>query len=132
MLKVTAASYADAKDCPFRNVLDQLGDKWSFLVFAVLEDGPLRFNGIQRAIGDISHRVLTKKLRDLERDGYVRRTVHEARPPQVEYDLTSLGRSLLEPVKAFLAWTLQAFPEIQQARQSYDRTTPAKSRSRRR
>ena len=71
MLKVTADSYAHAQDCPFRNVLDKMGDKWSFLLFAVLEDEPKRFNVIKREIGDISQRVLTRKLRDLERDGYV-------------------------------------------------------------
>jgi DNA-binding HxlR family transcriptional regulator len=121
MLRVTAANYADAKDCPLRNVLDQVGDKWSFMVFAVLEDGPQRFNGIKRIIGDISHRVLTKKLRDLERDGYVRREVYPERPPRVEYELTPLGRSLLEPIKTFLNWTVQAFPDIKQARQTFDR-----------
>jgi DNA-binding HxlR family transcriptional regulator len=125
MLRVTVENYADAKDCPFRNVLDQVGDKWSFLVFAVLEDGPQRFNGIKRIIGDISHRVLTRKLRDLERDGYVRRTVYPERPPRVEYELTPLGRSLLKPIKTFLNWTVQALPEIQQARQAFDRANPA-------
>ena len=89
MLKVTADSYEEAKDCPFRNVLDQVGDKWSFLILAVLEEGPQRFNEIKRLVGDISHRVLTRKLRDLERDGYVLRTVHPVRPPKVEYELTT-------------------------------------------
>ena len=122
MLKVTVESYQHAKDCPFRNVLDQVGDKWSFLIFAVLEDGPKRFNEIERLVGDISHRVLTRKLRDLERDGYVARTVHPVRPPKVEYELTRLGRSLLEPIKQFLEWTLQAFPEVQRARQQFDQS----------
>jgi len=63
MLKVTVDSYIHAEDCPFRNVLDKVGDKWSFLIFAVLEDGPKRFNEIKRLVGDISHRVLTTKLR---------------------------------------------------------------------
>ena len=81
MLKVTVDSYEHAKDCPFRNVLDQIGDKWSFLISAVLEDSPKRFNEIRRLIGDISHRVLTKKLRELERDGYIRRTsIQSGRP----------------------------------------------------
>ena len=122
MLKVTLESYQHAKDCPFRNVLDQVGDKWSFLIFAVLEDGPKRFNEIERLVGDISHRVLTRKLRDLERDGYVARTVHPVRPPKVEYELTQLGRSLLDPIKQFLEWTLQAFPEVQRARQQFDQS----------
>jgi DNA-binding HxlR family transcriptional regulator len=65
MLKVTVDDYIRAEDCPFRNVLDKVGDKWSFLIFAVLEDGPKRFNEVERLIGDISHRVLARKLRDL-------------------------------------------------------------------
>ena len=91
MLKVTVDSYEQAKDCPFRTVLDKMGDKWSFLIFAVLEDGPKRFNEIKRSIGDISQRVLTKSLRDLERDGYLSRTVYPESPPRVEYELTDLG-----------------------------------------
>ena len=83
MLKVAVDSYEQAKDCPFRNVLDQLGDKWSFLILAVLEDSPKRFNEIKRQVGGISHRVLTRKLRELERDGYLSRTVHPVRPPHV-------------------------------------------------
>jgi DNA-binding HxlR family transcriptional regulator len=122
MLKVTVDSYEHAKDCPFRNVLDQIGDKWSFLIFAVLEDSPRRFNEIRRLVGDISHRVLTKKLRELERDGYISRTVYPVRPPKVEYELTTLGRSVLGPIKAFLDWTLKAFPEIKHAREAFDRT----------
>ena len=124
MLKVTVESYQHAKDCPFRNVLDQVGDKWSFLIFAVLEDGPKRFNEIERLVGDISHRVLTRKLRDLERDGYVARTVHPVSPPKVEYELTPLGRSLLDPIKQFLEWSLKAFPEVQRARQQFDQDAP--------
>jgi DNA-binding HxlR family transcriptional regulator len=92
------------------------------LIFAVLEDSPKRFNEIRRLVGDTSHRVLTKKLRDLERDGYIRRTVYPVRPPKVEYELTALGRSVLEPIKAFLNWTLKAFPDIKHAREVFDRT----------
>ena len=125
MLKVTADSYEHAKDCPFRNVLDQVGDKWSFLIFAVLEEGPKRFNEIKRLVGDISHRVLTRKLRELERDDYVTRTVHPVRPPKVVYALTPLGRSILKPIKQFLKWTLDAFPEIKRAREAFDRPSAA-------
>lgn len=121
MLKVTVESYEHAKDCPFRNVLDKVGDKWSFLIFAVLEEGPKRFNEMKRLIGDISHRVLARKLRELERDGYLTRIVHAATPPAVEYRLTPLGHSLLEPVKGFLDWALKTFPEVQQARAAFDR-----------
>jgi DNA-binding HxlR family transcriptional regulator len=121
MLRVTVKNYQSAKDCPFRNVLDQVGDKWSFLIFAVLEHGPKRFNEIKRLVGDISHRVLTKKLRDLEREGYVSRRVYPVSPPKVEYELTRLGRSVLRPIKRFLNWTLKAFPQIKSARETFDR-----------
>src|SRR5262245_53357562 len=106
MLKVAVDSFEQAKDCPFRNVLDQVGAKWRCLILAVLENGPRRFNEIKRQVGGISHRVLTRKLRDLERDGYLSRTVHPVRPPHVEYELTRLGRSLLKPINQFLTWTL--------------------------
>jgi DNA-binding HxlR family transcriptional regulator len=123
MLKVTVDAYISADDCPFRNVLDKVGDKWSFLIFAVLEDGPKRFNEVERLIGDISHRVLARKRRDLEREGYLSRTVRATSPPHVEYALTELGRSLLEPIKNFLAWAQNTFPQVQKARAAYDQDT---------
>jgi DNA-binding HxlR family transcriptional regulator len=122
MLKVAVDSYEQAKSCPFRIVLDQLGDKWSFLILAVLEESPKRFNEIKRQVGGISHRVLTRKLRELERDGYLSRTVYPVRPPHVEYELTRLGRSLLKPINQFLTWTLKAFPDIQRAREVFDKS----------
>jgi DNA-binding HxlR family transcriptional regulator len=124
MLKVTVDSYIRAEDCPFRNVLDKVGDKWSFLIFAVLEDGPKRFNEVERLIGDISHRVLARKLRELEREGYLSRTVRATSPPHVEYALTDLGRSLLEPIKTFLDWAQKTFPQVRQAREQFDRESP--------
>jgi DNA-binding HxlR family transcriptional regulator len=120
MLKVTADSYESAQDCPFRNVLDKFGSKWCFLIFAVLEDGAKRFNEIKRLIGDISQRVLTESLRDLERDGYIVRTVYPESPPKVMYELTDLGRSVLKPVRQFMDWALEAHPKIQSARKRYD------------
>ena len=124
MLKVTVDSYIRAEDCPFRNVLDKVGDKWSFLIFAVLEDGPKRFNEVERLIGDISHRVLARKLRELEREGYLSRTVRATSPPHVEYALTDLGRSLLEPIKTFLDWAQKTFSQVRQAREQFDRESP--------
>ena len=120
MLQVTVDSYEHAKDCPFRNVLDQFGDKWSFLILAVLEDGPRRFNELRRLIGDISQRVLTRKLRELERDGYLTRRVYPESPPKVEYELAKVGHSVLAPIKAFLNWALEAYPDIQRARAAFD------------
>jgi DNA-binding HxlR family transcriptional regulator len=120
MLKITVDSYVRAEDCPFRNVLDTVGDKWSFLIFAVLEDGPKRFNEVERLIGDISHRVLARKLRELEREGYLSRTVRTTSPPHFEYALTDLGRSLLEPIRNFLDWAQKTFSQVQTARAAFD------------
>jgi DNA-binding HxlR family transcriptional regulator len=120
MLQVTVRSYAEADLCPFRGVLDKLGDKWSFLILAVLEDEPHRFNEIRRLVGDISQRVLTAKLRDLERDGYVSRKVYPVSPPRVEYALTRLGRSALRPITQLMKWALKTHPKIEKSRSSYD------------
>jgi DNA-binding HxlR family transcriptional regulator len=123
MLRVTANSYLDARECPFRDVLDKLGDKWTFIIFAVLEDGPIRFNAIKKHIGDISQRVLTEKLRDLERDGYVSRVVRPTSPPQVEYSLTPLGRSALEPIAQLMRWSIGSHGEVRKAREVFDRAS---------
>src|SRR5689334_6112354 len=89
----------DTKACPIRNVLDRVGDKWSLLVLSTLEDETMRFMDIRRAIEDISQRVLTQTLRNLERDGYVERTVYAEIPPRVEYSLTVMGCSFLAQMK---------------------------------
>ncbi|MBB4066616.1 winged helix-turn-helix transcriptional regulator [Gellertiella hungarica] len=101
-------------------VLQRVGDKWSVLVIMMLGDEALRFNELRRRIGGISQRMLTLTLRTLERDGMVNRTVHPTVPPQVEYALTPLGRSLWEPVEALGKWAHQNLPNIDRARQAYD------------
>ena len=88
-----------SEDCRrISEVLARIGDKWTILVVGELGRGPRRFNEIRRALGSISQRMLTLTLRGLERDGLVTRTVFPTIPPKVEYELTKLGRSLLEPV----------------------------------
>jgi DNA-binding HxlR family transcriptional regulator len=103
-------------------VLSRVGDKWSVLVVSSLGNGPMRFNELRRALGSISQRMLTLTVRALERDGLVTRTVYPTIPPRVEYELTTLGRSLLEPVKALGDWAVQNRPAIQAARQRFDAT----------
>jgi DNA-binding HxlR family transcriptional regulator len=103
-------------------VLSRVGDKWSVLVVTSLGDGPRRFNELRRTLGSISQRMLTLTVRALERDGLVTRTVYPTIPPRVEYELTTLGRSLLEPVKALGDWAVQNRPAIQAARQRFDAT----------
>lgn len=108
-------------NCPaVRDALSRIGDKWSVLIVALLGEQPRRFNELRRAIDGISQRMLTLTLRGLERDGLVTRTIEHTVPPRVDYALTPLGRTLLEPVKALAAWAGQHREEIQSARERYD------------
>ena len=103
-------------------VLARVGDKWTILVVGELGQGPRRFNEIRKALGSISQRMLTLTLRGLERDGLVTRTVFPTIPPKVEYELTTLGRSLLVPVSGIGSWARQNRAAIQEARQRFDAT----------
>ncbi|GAA4254412.1 winged helix-turn-helix transcriptional regulator [Dactylosporangium darangshiense] len=87
-----------------RGLLSTIGDKWTLAVVAALVDERRRFTDLQRRVDGISHRLLTKTLRDLERDGLVTRSVHAEVPPRVEYALTPLGRTLLGPVEGLARW----------------------------
>jgi DNA-binding HxlR family transcriptional regulator len=110
-----------AEDCrAVSEVLARVGDKWTVLVVSTLGEGPKRFNELRRALGSISQRMLTLTLRGLERDGLVTRTVFATIPPRVDYDLTKLGRSLLEPVSALGLWARKNRVAIQQARLTFD------------
>lgn len=91
-------------ECPTRDLLDRVADKWTVLVISLLGDGPHRFGALRRGVGGISPKVLTEVLRSLERDGLVTRTVLPTSPVQVEYALTPLGRSLVELVRGLADW----------------------------
>jgi DNA-binding HxlR family transcriptional regulator len=109
------------EDCrAVSEVLSRVGDKWTILVVTELGNGRKRFNEIRRALGSISQRMLTLTLRGLERDGLVTRTAFPTIPPKVEYELTRLGRSLLEPVSGIGLWARQHRAAIQEARQRFD------------
>jgi DNA-binding HxlR family transcriptional regulator len=109
------------QECPaVREVLNRIGDKWSVLVIVLLRDGPKRFTELRRTIEGVSQRMLTLTVRGLERDGLVKRTVQPTIPPRVDYELTALGRTLLEPVMALAQWAQEHRVAIQQARQRYD------------
>lgn len=108
------------EDCKIREIIDRVGDKWSMLVLNILGDGPQRFSALRRAIEGISQRMLTRTLRLLERDGLVRRTVYPTVPPQVEYALTPLGNTLLEPVRALATWAGGHQAEVLAARARFD------------
>jgi DNA-binding HxlR family transcriptional regulator len=105
-----------------REVLNLVGDKWSVLVVSLLGNGPCRFSELRRTIEGISQRMLTLTLRGLERDGLVTRTVFPTIPPKVEYALTPLGHTLLEPVRALALWAETHLEEIQTARGRFDQT----------
>lgn len=106
-------------------LLSRVGDKWTVLLVRALETKPRRFNELKREIGGISQQMLTRTLKTLERDGMVARAVHATVPPQVEYALTPLGRSLAVPVMALADWSFAHLPQIHANRAAYDRVREA-------
>ena len=106
--------------CPVRDVLDRIGDKWSTLILVKLANGPHRFSAMQRAIPDISKRMLTQTFRDLERDGLIARKVFPTKPPSVEYRLTALGETILEPLNVLVRWADRSHAAIRNARLAFD------------
>ncbi|GGJ94598.1 hypothetical protein GCM10011583_27680 [Streptomyces camponoticapitis] len=117
------------EDCEVRQILDRIGDKWSLLVIALLDVRTLRFTELRREIDGISQRMLTVTLRQLERDGLVKRTVHPVVPPRVEYQLTPLGRTLHTTINALVVWTEKHQNEIAASRAEYDRRAEAEART---
>lgn len=92
-------------DCPIRNILARISDKWSILVLFTLNQSALmRFNALQKNIPDISQKMLTVTLRTLEEDGFVRRQVYAEVPPRVEYSLTDRAISLLPHINSLITW----------------------------
>jgi DNA-binding HxlR family transcriptional regulator len=111
-------------DCKKVNrILGQLGDKWTILALLMLVERSRRFNELKRLIGGISQQMLTRTLKALERDGLVTRTVHPTVPPQVEYAITDLGRSLSEPLMQLAAWALNHLEDIETHRAAHDEKT---------
>lgn len=105
-------------NCPSRQVLERLSDKWTSLVIIALGEGTMRYGELQRRIGGVSQKMLTQTLRSLEADGLLVRKVHPVVPPMVEYSLTPLGRSLTEPLNAVRRWAEQHLPKLLAARAS--------------
>ncbi|MDR2255956.1 MAG: helix-turn-helix transcriptional regulator [Arthrobacter sp.] len=103
-----------------REVLSRIGDKWSLLIIATLNEGPLRFTAIHQHIPGISQRMLTLTLKHLERDGLVLRTAYAEVPPRVEYELSAVGRTLIGPAVALAEWAVGHYPQIETARAAYD------------
>jgi DNA-binding HxlR family transcriptional regulator len=118
----TAAAHAH-HDCEFRDMLNRIGDKWSLLVILILEGMPRRrgrFSDLKRSIPGISQRMLTATLRNLERDGMLTRHVFAEVPPRVEYELTALGRGLMDPVRGLVSWLQANWAVIRGARDRFD------------
>ena len=107
-------------NCRAREVLQRVGDKWSVYVIDLLGQGTMRFSELHRAVDGITSRMLTVTLRGLERDGIVTRTIHPVIPPRVDYELTAMGRTLLEIIGQLVTWTDGHLPEIDAARAAYD------------
>jgi DNA-binding HxlR family transcriptional regulator len=114
------ATAPTATDCPLREVLALIGDKWSTQILVALGDGPRRFTQLERAIEGISRRMLTLSLRNLQRNGLITRTVYPDAPPRVEYATTALIEDIREPLEALAAWARRAGPAIATARHAYD------------
>jgi DNA-binding HxlR family transcriptional regulator len=113
-------------ECPaVRDVLNRVGDKWSVQIVGMLGDGKKRFSELRHGIEGISQRMLTLTLKNLERDGLITRTVFPTIPPRVEYDLTKLGHSLLEPITGLAKWAGSNREKIQSARTKYDSQKPS-------
>jgi DNA-binding HxlR family transcriptional regulator len=107
-----------------RGILDRIGDKWTLLVVATLDGERMRFTELQQRIPGISQRMLTRTVRHLERDGLVARTAFLEVPPRVEYELTPMGRTPLEPAVALAEWAVDHNPDIELSQAAYDSEHP--------
>ncbi|MEU4446051.1 helix-turn-helix domain-containing protein [Actinosynnema sp. NPDC050801] len=111
---------ADRAACSVSDLLTRVGEKWSLLVLVLVAERPYGFNELDRAVHELSRRILTRTLRNLERDGLVSRHVRPGKAAGVEYAATPLGRSLLDLVVPLGQWVLRHGTEIEAARSAYD------------
>lgn len=109
-----------ANECEWREVVGLIGDKWSVLILHTMCHEKLRYSEVQRRVPGISQKVLTATLRQLERDGVVKRTVYPVVPPRVEYELTPLGHSVFDVIESLRAWSIDHLSEVKKARETYD------------
>jgi DNA-binding HxlR family transcriptional regulator len=112
------------RECPTRVVLDRLADKWTVLVIGQLAAGTMRFAELRRAVDGINQKMLTSTLRDLERDGLVKRQLYASVPPKVEYSLTPLGSSLINKMQGLCLWAEDHIDQVLKARENFDKRLP--------
>ncbi len=120
MLPITCNDKEETAACPIRNVLSRVTGKWQMIIILALEDGPLRFGEVKRAIGDVTQRVLTENLRGLERDGYLTRTVIDGPTLAVSYELTSRGHDLVALITPLVFWARDAMEDVKNSRVDYE------------
>ncbi|RAZ88242.1 transcriptional regulator [Mesorhizobium hawassense] len=111
---------ANFADCPVRDVINGINGKWSPLLVMALAEKPYRFGELRRLVPDISQRMLTQTLHELQRDGYVHREVFPTKPPSVEYSLTDLGRSMFVPLCHLVQWAELNHDAVREARAAFD------------
>ncbi len=109
-----------AAQCPTRQLLDRIADKWTFLLLGTLADGAMRFNALKRRIDGVSQKMLSQTLRQMERDGLVSRTVEATVPVTVTYEITPLGMTLVQAMKSVIEWAETKMPEVEKAQAIYD------------
>ncbi|WP_420479388.1 winged helix-turn-helix transcriptional regulator [Brevundimonas sp. FT23028] len=109
-----------AAECPTRQLLDRIADKWTTLLLTTLAGGPMRFNALKRRIGGVSQKMLSQTLRQLERDGLATRHVEPTVPVSVTYEITPLGRTLVAALGPMIEWAETRMSEVDAARKVYD------------
>jgi DNA-binding HxlR family transcriptional regulator len=109
-----------AADCPTRMALDRIADKWTVLLLGLIDERPMRFNQLRRAVEGLSQKMLSQTLKALERDGLVTRTAIATVPVTVEYSITPLGRTLAEALAPIACWASEHIGEVLSARERYD------------
>ena len=118
---------AYSAECPTRQILDRVGDKWAVLILLLIRDEPMRFNALRRAIEGISQKMLSQVLKSLERDGLIKRRVFATVPVTVEYSITPLGKTLAAAVDPLRDWAEQNLKEVLSAQRRYDVQRSAKA-----
>lgn len=108
------------KNCPCRHILKRIADKWTALIIGCLQDGPQRFSELRRNVEGITQKMLTQTHRSLERDGIVTRTIYPTVPVTVEYEITELGKTLIEPLEVLRRWSEQHKAEVLVAQETFD------------